>query len=117
MYCSSCGIEISDNYRYCPQCGSSARHVGFTSKTGQPSRTLARSRDDKKIAGVCAGIARYLGVDVTLVRLLMVVFAFWPPAVGLIVYLACWIVMPVEPLLLPPPPSADRQAQAASVLR
>lgn len=67
---------------------------------------LSRSRDNRKIAGVCAGIARYLGIDVTLVRVLMIVFTVWPPGSGLILYLVCWIVMPNDPLLLPPPDEA-----------
>jgi phage shock protein C len=58
---------------------------------------------EKKIAGVCAGIARYFEIDVTLVRIIMVCLAFWPPSVGLILYIVCWIVMPRDPLLLPPP--------------
>jgi phage shock protein PspC (stress-responsive transcriptional regulator) len=58
---------------------------------------------------VCSGIARYIGIDVTLVRILFLVFAVWPPTAGLIVYLVCWIVMPQDPLLLPPPRNATTQ--------
>ena len=108
MYCSSCGIEIPEASRYCMQCGAATAKDTFTSATGKPGRTLSRPRDERKIAGVCSGIARYLGIDVTLVRILMVVFSIWPPAAGLIVYFACWIVMPQDPLLLPP----ARQAQS-----
>lgn len=64
---------------------------------------LSRPRDNRKIAGVCAGIARYFGVDVTLVRILTVVLAIWPIGVGLIFYIVCWIVMPNDPLMLPAP--------------
>jgi phage shock protein C len=60
-------------------------------------------REGKKIAGVCAGFARYFEVDVTLVRLLWLVVAFCA-GVGFIAYLVAWIVMPKdEPLLLPAP--------------
>ena len=114
MYCSSCGIEVSDSFRFCPQCGTATARNSFTSTTGIPTRTLSRPRDDRKIAGVCSGIARYLGVDVTLVRILTVVLAIWPPAVGLIVYLVCWIVMPQEPLLLPPA-AAPRNSEPTGV--
>jgi phage shock protein C len=103
MYCSSCGIEVSDDARYCPQCGTATARNAFTSSTGKPTKTLTRPRDDRKIAGVCAGIARYLGVDVTLVRIVVVVLALWPPSIGLILYLVCWIVVPQEPLLLRAP--------------
>jgi len=53
---------------------------------------------DAKIAGVCAGIARYFGLDVSLVRILSVVLAFYPPGGGLLAYIICWIVMPRDPL-------------------
>jgi phage shock protein C len=117
MYCSSCGIEVSDSFRYCPQCGTGTGKDGLRSQTGKPGRLLRRSRDDKQIAGVCAGIARYLGLDVTLVRVLMVFLVFWPPCVGLIVYVVCWIVVPQDPLLLMPPGkkvATDQQVTATS---
>lgn len=103
MYCTSCGIEVADSFRFCPQCGTSTGKETFVSNTGKPLKALSRPRDDKKIAGVCSGIARYLGIDVTLVRILFVVLAIWPPAVTLIAYIVCWIVMPQDPILLPPP--------------
>ena len=115
MYCSSCGVQVSDAFRYCPQCGTQTGGAASGTSTIGRTRNLRRSREDKKIAGVCAGIAHYLGIDVTLVRVLMVVFAIWPPAMGLIIYAACWMVMPQEPLLLPPPSQpASGEAIAAS---
>ena len=119
MYCSSCGIQVPDEFRYCPQCGTATGvNAGFTSQTGRPARVLSRPREDRKLAGVCSGLARYLGIDVTLVRILMLVFAIWPPAVGLILYIVCWIVMPVDPLLLPPPVmTATRPSEPVSVSR
>jgi phage shock protein C len=50
---------------------------------------------DKKIAGVCAGFARYLDMDVTLVRVLWLVIAFGT-GVGFIAYIVAWICMPRE---------------------
>lgn len=109
MYCTSCGTELSSDVQYCPQCGTPARGVGFP----RPKRTtaLSRPREDRKIAGVCSGIARYLGIDVTLVRIIVAVLAIWPPGVGLILYIVCWIVMPRDPLLLPAP-RPDGQSQS-----
>jgi phage shock protein C len=49
----------------------------------------------KKIAGVCAGFARYIGVDVTLVRVLWLGIAICG-GVGFFVYLAAWIVIPSD---------------------
>ncbi len=78
MFCQSRGVEVSDSFRYCPQCGTA------TSAAPAPARAFRRPLQGKKIAGVCAGIARYLGIDVTLVRILMLVFALWPPGLGLL---------------------------------
>ncbi len=114
MYCRSCGIDIPDASRFCQQCGTTTARDTFASSTGKPARFLSRPRDEKKIAGVCAGIARYLGIDVTLVRIVLLVLAFWPPAVGLIIYVVCWIVMPQDPLLLAPPKQTTH-AQNATV--
>jgi len=62
-----------------------------------PSRRLTRSVDDRQIAGVCAGIAKYMGWDVALVRagyvLLSIASVGFP---GLLVYLIMWIVVPEE---------------------
>ncbi len=50
---------------------------------------------EKQIGGVCAGVARYLGIDVTLVRVLWVcTVVFW--GTGLLAYLICWIVIPSD---------------------
>ena len=54
---------------------------------------------EAKIAGVCAGFARYLGMDVTLVRVLWVVLTLCPlPSFGLVAYIVAWIVMPKDPV-------------------
>jgi phage shock protein C len=54
---------------------------------------------ESKIAGVCAGFARYFGVDVTLIRVLWVVLTVFPmPLFGLVSYIVAWIVMPKEPV-------------------
>jgi len=58
------------------------------------SRSLRRSRN-RMIAGVCAGIAEWLGWDVTLVRVLYVVVSLVSMAFpGTLVYIILWIVMP-----------------------
>ena len=62
---------------------------------------------EAKLAGVCAGFARYLGVDVTLVRILWIVLTIWPlPLLGIVAYIVAWIVMPKDPV-----PLAASQAQ------
>ena len=98
----------------CPQCGTGTGKDALRGETGKPGRVLRRSRDEKQIAGVCAGIAKYVSVDVTFIRVLMVCLAVWPPGVGLILYVVCWIVVPQEPLLLMPPRKEDRAEQSAA---
>jgi phage shock protein PspC (stress-responsive transcriptional regulator) len=51
--------------------------------------------DQKKIGGVCAGFARYLEVDVTLVRVIWLCVALCAGA-GLLAYLVAWLVMPKD---------------------
>ena len=58
----------------------------------QSTKRLTKS-NDRKIAGVCGGLAEYFDVDPTLVRLLFVVFAL-AGGPGLLVYLVMAIVMP-----------------------
>lgn len=59
------------------------------------THVLRRSRNDRWIAGVCGGIAEWLGWDPTLVRVLYVVVSIVSVAFpGILVYLALWILMP-----------------------
>jgi phage shock protein PspC (stress-responsive transcriptional regulator) len=58
---------------------------------------LQRSRNDKMIAGVCAGLAQYFGVDVTTVRLVAAVLLLFTHVAIVPIYIILWIVMPEEP--------------------
>lgn len=58
------------------------------------SKRLARRSDDRMIAGVCSGVADYLGLDVTLVRLLAVIAAIFSVGTVAVAYIAAWILMP-----------------------
>jgi phage shock protein C len=56
---------------------------------------LHRSRSNRMIAGVCGGLAEWLGWDPTLVRILYIVVSVVSAAFpGLLVYLVLWLVMP-----------------------
>jgi phage shock protein PspC (stress-responsive transcriptional regulator) len=59
-------------------------------------KRLHRSLTDRKIAGVCGGIAEYLGWDPTLVRVLWIVLTFLGGS-GFVAYLILWLVMPDGP--------------------
>ncbi len=61
-----------------------------------PYRRLTRSSWDAPISGVCGGVAHYLGVDPTLIRVLAVVAMVFTFPVGPIVYAVMWAVMPKE---------------------
>lgn len=67
-----------------------------------PRRLLRRVGGEEKIGGVCAGIADYLSVDVTLVRVVAVFLGFAGP--GLPAYVVAWLVMPKAPPGTPPSP-------------
>ena len=67
-------------------------------------RRLARSETDRRIAGVCGGIAEYFDVDPTIVRIIFVLAALFGGP-GLLVYIVLWIVLPKGS---PRPPDAPR---------
>ena len=56
---------------------------------------LWRSQTDKMIGGVCGGLAPYLGIDSTLVRIFFVLLAF-ANGIGLLLYFALWLLLPAE---------------------
>jgi phage shock protein PspC (stress-responsive transcriptional regulator) len=58
------------------------------------TKRLTRRSNDRVIAGVCSGVADYLGLDVTLVRLLTVVAAIFSVGAVAVAYIAAWILMP-----------------------
>jgi len=69
-----------------------------TAKGGAMAQTrkLYRSKTDRKLAGVCGGLAQYFNMDATLIRVLFVVLAVLGGS-GLVLYLAMWIIVPNEP--------------------
>ena len=62
-----------------------------------PEGELVRSKNDRMIAGVCGGLAKWLGWDATAVRALYVLLSFFSAAFpGIIVYIILALVMPSE---------------------
>lgn len=57
---------------------------------------LYRSETDKKIGGVCGGLADYFDIDSTLIRL-VVLLTFFMGGAGLLLYIIAWVVIPVNP--------------------
>jgi len=67
--------------------------TGSTTTTDQPAaRQLRRSADDRMLAGVAGGIARYLDADVTLVRVIMAALVLLN-GLGLALYIAAWLLI------------------------
>ena len=60
------------------------------------TRKLYGSRTNRKLAGVCGGLAQYSNIDATLIRVLFVVLALLGGP-GLVIYLLMWILVPQEP--------------------
>ena len=61
-------------------------------------KKLPRPRQDRKMAGVCAGLANYLGLDPTVVRVIYAILTLCTAIVtGLIVYLILMLVIPEDP--------------------
>ena len=112
MYCTKCGTELQSSARFCSDCGTPTKNNAYSPQPPYPK--LSRPREDRKIAGVCAGFARYLGVDITLVRLIAVILLLCPPGTGLIAYLVSWAIMPNDPLRLPEPAPATPHTATTS---
>ena len=58
---------------------------------------LRRSNDDREIAGVCGGLAEYLGWGSGRLRVVWVLATFFTAFAGVVVYLALWYLMPKTP--------------------
>jgi phage shock protein C len=99
MFCTKCGVELEERDGYCYDCGAP---TGRATAGKRPLAKLMRTREDKKIAGVCGGMAKYLDMDPTFMRVMWLLLLFALPPAGLIGYIAAWIVMPKEPLAYPP---------------
>jgi phage shock protein C len=66
------------------------------------TQRLYRSRDERMLAGVCGGLAKYFRIDPTIIRLIFVVLAL-AGGPGLLIYIIMWIVVPEEPVGPTPP--------------
>jgi phage shock protein C len=76
---------------------------------GRPDeRRLTRSRSNRIVAGVCAGLADYLGIDRVLVRAVFVVLAFGA-GIGVAAYVVAWVLIPEED---PNAPASPRRPAA-----
>jgi phage shock protein PspC (stress-responsive transcriptional regulator) len=100
MFCTRCGIEIRELDFFCSSCGQETPRAAEarrrdTSAYAAPRR-LYRCTSDKMIGGVCSGLSRYMNVDVTLVRLAVVLGVIFSGGLVLLGYIAAWIIMPSD---------------------
>ena len=70
-----------------------ARSATYTARPG--AGQLRRSADERMLAGVAGGIARYLDADVTLVRVIIAALVLFTGA-GAALYLAAWLLIPAD---------------------
>ena len=104
MICNNCQKDIAPGSNFCYYCGA---RMAAPAPPPMAQRYLMRSATNKRIAGVCAGFADYLGLDTALVRILWVLLTFLTGFVpGIIIYVVSWLVMPVAPYQLPAAPLA-----------
>ena len=95
MVCARCGSEILADGIYCHRCGTDQREsMGPVARL----RLLRRSATQRKIAGVCGGIANYFLVDPVFVRIAWAIITLVPGAVflGVLAYIAAWFMMPTD---------------------
>lgn len=91
MFCTKCGVELHAEDCFCSRCG-------CRTGVGRPptsTRPLLLDKRNKKIAGVCAGFARYMEVDVNLIRTVWLAIALCT-GVGFLAYLAAWMIVPSD---------------------
>lgn len=86
--CPYCAEEVRAEAVKCRHCGSLL--------SGALTRTWYRSREGKRIAGVCAGLAEEFGISVTILRLAFLL-ATLIGGPGILIYLVLWVVMPYRP--------------------
>ena len=60
---------------------------------------LTRSRQDRKLLGVCGGLAAFFGIDAPLIRLIWALGTLFSVGLGLVAYLVAALIIPEEPLL------------------
>jgi phage shock protein C len=95
MTCSNCQKQIADGSKFCYNCGAKQAETApaYTPPAYAQQKRLVRSINDRKLAGVCAGIADYFDMDPTIVRVLWLL-ATLVPGPNIIAYVILWIAVP-----------------------
>ncbi len=96
MICPDCGTILKDSAKFCTNCGYQMNDLNRPTQSSP--KKLYRSRNNQMIAGVCAGLADYMGEDPTLVRLITVLLLLFTGGSVAIAYLIAMFVIPEEPI-------------------
>ncbi len=102
-YCTRCGVANKKTAEFCVGCGENLtieREKKADKKNGSAQtseKTLYRSRTNKMITGLAAGLAKYFDMEVDLMRILWVIAFFVSGSTIAIVYLIMAAVIPLEP--------------------
>ena len=98
MVCPSCQKDVPAGSNYCCACGARQPEATAASQSAPPysapqRRRIVRSINDRKIGGVCAGVADYFDLDPLLVRIVWLLLLLCAGTGGL-AYIICWILFP-----------------------
>jgi phage shock protein C len=110
MFCTKCGVQLEERDHFCYECGT----VTGNAPSPVVRRKLTRSIINKRVAGVCGGLAEHIDADPVIVRLLWVVLSLGLPPAGILGYIIAWIIIPkADPvtyayLSTPPIPATPR---------
>ena len=100
MRCPNCQKDVVDGSKFCYNCGAKLAADPAAAApppaAAPPVKRLMRSSRDKKIGGVCAGLADYFDLDPTIVRVVWLL-AIFLGGTGFLLYLVLWIVLPLAP--------------------
>jgi len=95
MTCPNCQKDIAAGSKFCYNCG--AKQPEATAPSVPPGYTsrkrFVRSTNDRKIAGICAGVADYFDMDPTIVRVVWLL-ATLIPGPNILAYIILWIAVP-----------------------
>lgn len=128
MFCKNCGKQLGPEIKFCPACGTKmatqtdAPYEQRSTYSQSPAdrgsdflpgdqksewgnsnpllRRLLRPRSPRMLGGVCAAFALHYGWNLDLVRIFTAIFGLFY-GLGILAYLACWIIIPEAQYALP----------------
>lgn len=96
MFCPVCGKQSAPDARFCSACGAAAVSQPVAART-----RVVRPRAPRMIAGVCSGVAIHYGWDTAVTRIVLCVFTVLTSGLGILCYVAAWVLLPEAPFAAP----------------